>query len=66
VYDVAMGHDDWKKMRSSEIFEKKTYLLGEKVVRQNDVSSKIFQIESGSILLSYCDAQSLVDSVAEC
>lgn len=47
VYDVAMSHDDWKKMRAAEIFEKKTYLLGEKVVRQNDVSSKIFQIESG-------------------
>lgn len=44
-----MSHDDWKKMRSSEIFEKKTYLLNEKVVRQNDVSSKIFQIESGMI-----------------
>jgi hypothetical protein len=43
-----MSHDDWKKMRSSEIFEKRTYLLGERVVKQNDVASKIFQIESGA------------------
>jgi len=45
IYDAAMTHQDWKLMR--KIFNKNTYSPGQRITKQNDVGSKIFQIESG-------------------